>query len=100
VTELGLTDIDITSGIAVRNGEGFCKVTATADDGTVMLGQLDPTAVRLMALGWLEAAEAAIHDAAVFQILTTKLDVKEDAAAMLVADLREHRADRKEDGRR
>lgn len=61
---------------------------------------IEPAAVRIMALGWLEAAEAAIHDAALFRILTTKVDVDPGVAAGLIRDLREHRADRTEDGHR
>ena len=91
--DLGLTDIDITSGIAVRNGQGFCRVTATADDGTVMTGQLPPDQVRIMALGFLEAAEAAVHDAACFRLLVNDVHIDNGRAAGFVAGLRRHRAD-------
>jgi hypothetical protein len=58
-----------------------------------LVGQLTPLEVRTMALQWLAAAEAAIHDAAVFALATTKLGMDERMAGQLISQVREHRAD-------
>ncbi len=88
-----LAHIEITSGVAARNGEGFCRVTAVDSDGQSIEGQLPPDEVRRMALGWLEAADAAISDAAVFRLLKERVGVPDDLAVVFVADLRNFRAD-------
>jgi hypothetical protein len=88
----GLTGIDVASGVNIE-GEPFCHVTATSEDGLELLGQLDPFEVRRMALGWLEAAEAAVHDAAVFRELVSALGVAPSTAAGFVEALRKHRGD-------
>jgi hypothetical protein len=65
----GLSGIDIESGVTPA-GKPFCHVRAVSPDGEVVLhGQLEPGETRALALQWLEAAEAADHDAAVFMEL-------------------------------
>lgn len=76
----GLEGIDIYSGVSVTAREGFCRIEATLDDGTCPTGQLSPDEVRQMALGWLQAAEAAEHDAAVLAELTETLGVTLEVA--------------------
>jgi hypothetical protein len=88
----GLSGIDVASGVNVK-GEPFCHVAATAEDGLELLGQLDPFEVRRMALGWLEAAEAAVHDAAVFRELVETLELAPSTAAVFLEGLRRHRGD-------
>ncbi len=89
----GLSGIYIGSGVSGKTHEPFCHVTCQATDGTFCEGQLDPDTVRRMAYDWLEAAEAAIHDAAVFDLLTKDMSLPEGKAALFINELREHRQD-------
>lgn len=88
----GLSGIDVASGVN-QQGEPFCHVMASAVDGTQLLGQLDPFEVRRMALGWLEAAEAAVHDAAVFRALRDDMELESEMCARFIGELRRHRGD-------
>src|SRR5262245_56485879 len=84
-----LEHIEVVSGVN-HKGEGFCTVSAVGDDRTLMVGQLPPQAVRYMALQWLESAEAAEQDAAVFRVLQ-RLELPSELAAMVITELREGR---------
>ena len=86
-----LRGIDVRSGVNER-GEGFLTVIATAGDGRMILGQLDPATVRRMAMDWLEAAEAAEQDAAVLRCVR-KLELPDELAGAVIAELRDSRAD-------
>jgi hypothetical protein len=97
-----LAGIYVESGVSHRTREPFCRVSvqgATRPPPGVtavtleLVGQLTPLEVRTMALQWLAAAEAAIHDAAVFALATTKLGMDERMAGQLISQVREHRAD-------
>jgi hypothetical protein len=87
----GLEGIDIYSGVGVFTGEGFCRIEAVLTDGTRVTGQLSPDEVRQMALGWLQAAEAAEHDAAVLAELTETLGLTHEVAGSFLLGLRERR---------
>lgn len=88
----GLAGIYIGSGISQKTEEPFCHVTCQSTDGVFCEGQLTPQEVRQTALDWLEAAEAAIHDAAVYKLLrSTGMEAK--MAAHFISTLREHRQD-------
>lgn len=82
-----------------REGKPFCQVTlqhSTDPEGPLLedaVGQLDPREVKSMALGWVTAAEAAIHDGSVFKLLVDTIGVDPEQAAQLIHDLREHRID-------
>lgn len=54
--------------------------------------QFTPDQARRHGLGLIEVAEAATHDAAVFNFLRKKLDLDQSQAAALIADLRNYRA--------
>jgi hypothetical protein len=85
-----LEGIDVRSGVN-HQGKGFCTIVATAQGGRMLLGQLPPEEVRTMALAWLEAAEAAEQDAAVVRCIR-KLNLPDDLAGAIVAELRDDRA--------
>ncbi|MEU4386614.1 hypothetical protein [Promicromonospora sp. NPDC023805] len=87
----GLVGIDVSSGVSLRDGAGFCRVDATLDDGTRVQGDLPPDEVRQMALGWLQAAEAAEHDAAVYAELTENHGFSLEAAGFFLIGLRDRR---------
>lgn len=87
---IGLTGINIESGVSLFTRQGFCMVTATAEDGSELRGQLDPEDVRTMAMHFLSAAEAAEHDAAVFAELE-EMGLEDDVKAAFIASLRKHR---------
>jgi hypothetical protein len=70
---------------------GFVTIRATAENGDVMVGQLDPGEVRAMALRFLEVAEAADQDRIVFTMLTRDMDVPRDTAAVFIRAMREER---------
>lgn len=87
-----LASINVTSGVNERR-EPFLTVAATNGDGTtILLGQLDPTTVRRMAMDWLASAEAAEQDAAVLRIVR-KLELPDELAGAVVHELRNSRAD-------
>jgi ribosomal protein S16 len=93
-----LRGIYVESGISGRSREPFCRVAvqyAERGSGKVLeaVGQLTPQEVRSMARQWMEAAEAAIHDASVFHLLIDEVGLPESGAASFVASLRAHRAD-------
>ena len=68
---IDLVHVETRSGVN-HEGRPFVTVTATGtaeSGGLIMVGQLDPETARTMALGYLESAEAAEHDAALFRVL-------------------------------
>lgn len=77
--------IYITSGVNPK-GKPFCQV----EWGTKK-AQLDPDDVRTMALNWLTSAEAAEHDAAVFNELCQGMDLDINTAGAFIFALRSHR---------
>jgi hypothetical protein len=93
VSKPGVTGIYIGSGVSARTEDGFCQVTVQLTDGRVFEGQLTPEEVRSMARDWFEAAEGAVHDAAVFKKLTRDLGLEAEGAAVFIGELREHRQD-------
>ena len=89
-----LTGIDMESGTAMDDPEhyrGFLIVRATAEDGSVLVGQLNPDEVRAMALQWLEAAEAAEQDRIVMTMLTRDIGIDPPTAARFVSAMRDER---------
>ena len=86
-----LVSIDIRSGVNEK-GDGFLTVIATAGNGRMILGQLDPATVRRLAMDWLESAEAAEQDAAVLRCIR-KLELPEELAGAIVTELRNSRPD-------
>lgn len=90
----GLTDIEVVSGTAEDpdgSFRGFVTVRAVAEDGSMMAGQLHPEEVRLMALNFFGAAEAADQDAIVFRLMTRDLGVEAEDVAGFVMRMREER---------
>lgn len=89
-----LTDVLVESGL-VRDPDGsfrgFCHITAKATDGSEWRGQLDPGDVRLMALGFLGAAEASDHDAAVGNLLSIEFGLGLEETHRFIQSLRDHR---------
>lgn len=84
-----LTNIFMTSGVNEK-GEGFVTIAAHGDDGTILVGQLDPEEIRKHAMGYLEAAEAADQDAAVLRVIRN-LELPEELAGMVITELRNSR---------
>jgi hypothetical protein len=85
------TDINIESGVSAKNGAPFCKLELILEDGTKAYGQMSPPEVRMMALHFMEVADAATSDAAVMSLLTQKLGLDLAYAAAMLRDLRDHR---------
>ena len=84
-----IREITVSSGVNIM-GKPFCHVTCVAGD-LEHKGQLTPDEVRAMALAWLTAAEAAEHDAAVFNELQEGLDLSIQVAGGFIAALRARR---------
>lgn len=88
--------LDSTEHISGVNEDlaGFVQIRAQGQlqDGTpvVLLGQLDPAALRQAALHMLEAAEAAESDALVARALT-ELDLEQPFVGQFLVRLREIR---------
>jgi len=90
----GLANIEMTSGVSEQH-KGFVTVRATgeyAGEPVILLGQLTPDEMRAHALAYLEAAEAAESDAAVFAEMTEGLRLDPGAVGAFVAALRARRA--------
>lgn len=79
------------AGVSEATGEPFVLTRAEGDTVT-LVGQLPPDEVRRLAFGLLEAAEAAVHDAALLRFLTANGSDLENAAHLIGA-LREYRAE-------
>jgi hypothetical protein len=86
--------IEIESGVNPA-GDPFCRINIfTGQDGEqIAAGQLTPSECRDMALKWLEAAEAAEHDAASYRCMMADYDLSRNAAASFIAAIRHHRGD-------
>lgn len=79
--------ITVESGVSLFTKQGFCILSVNGE----RVGQLDPSQVRDMAMGWLAAADAAESDAAVFAELTEYMELPEHTAAAFVQSLRARR---------
>jgi len=86
-----LESIDMVSGVN-EQGEGFVHVFARADGDVVAMGQLTPKQMRDHGMDAIQAAEAAEQDAAVLRTLR-RLELPDDLAAHVVAELRATRED-------
>lgn len=84
-----LASVFVSSGVNER-GEGFCTASAHTQGGRIIVGQLSPEEVRMMALAWLGAAEAAEQDAAVLRCVR-KLGLPDELAGGIIAELRDTR---------
>jgi hypothetical protein len=86
-----LSNVEISSGVN-HEGKPFCTIVCQTMSKRLIIGQLDPDEVRRMALQWLETAEAADQDAAVLRVMR-KMNLPDDLAAVIVAELRDSRSD-------
>jgi hypothetical protein len=98
-----LASITAVSGVAADTSEAFVQLRAVSGcviDGeldVVLLGQLDPSAARDLAMSILEAADAADFDAMLFALMLRRLngDPAADAkASAILNDLRMERVER------
>lgn len=87
--------VEMESGVSLFTGEPFVAVRTlgTLDNGraVTLAGQLSPTELREHAMRMLEAAEAAVQDAALLRFLDDKLGLDKAAGGRIIADLREFR---------
>lgn len=88
--ELENTFIEVISGVSLFTRKPFCTIVI---DGKPS-GQMDPNEVRTMALGWLEAAEAAEMDAMVMAEMTDEngLGLPIEVAGEFIKSLRNRRS--------
>jgi hypothetical protein len=89
-----LADIYMTSGLATDaegKYEGFVTISCQDQAGNIFTGQADPSEVRMMALRWLEAAEAADQDCIVMTMLTRDLNIPPEHAAGFIRAMRSER---------
>lgn len=86
----GLTDLDVASGVN-REGQPFCMILASGEDGTRLQGEMNPDELRTLAMHWNHAAEAAEQDALLFQVLTQDSKMDEAAAAQFIVMMRDKR---------
>src|SRR5215831_12481048 len=92
-----LASIHIQSGLretsqGSNDFRGFCTIFCTATDGSRVLGQLDPQEVRKMALNFLGAAESAVQDAIVMNMMVRDVGAEPSLGASLVTKMRDERA--------
>jgi hypothetical protein len=80
--------IDVESGVSAASGYGFVTLRWGA-----MSGQLTPREARAHALGIIEAADAAEHDAVVMRWLVTTLSMDPVKVALVLGELRQARAE-------
>ena len=86
-----LTNIYMTTGVNEK-GDGFITIAAHGSDGTMMVGQLPPEAMRAHGSEAMAAAEAAEQDAAVRRCVR-KLELPDELAGAIITELRESRAE-------
>jgi hypothetical protein len=86
-----LSNVIMTTGLSAFTHEPFLGVRAEAVDGSFMSGQLTVGEVRMMALNWLAAAEAAESDAIVFAVCVEDVGLEKDAALGMIFQMRERR---------
>jgi hypothetical protein len=86
-----IANIEVRSGVNDKL-DGFITVIVTTGDGRMLLGQIDAATMRDMAMQFLEVAEAAEQDAAAFRCIR-KLELPEELAAAIIAELRDSRDD-------
>lgn len=96
MTGRALTDlvgIELESLLAPREGDDVLpRVTIRVEhDGGVAIGQLDVPEAERMALQWLQVCATAADDAALYRLLTVKLEQPVELAGRLIADLRSFR---------
>lgn len=83
-----IESVEVRSGVN-EEGEGFCHLIVQID-GRLHMGQLPPALMRSMAMDWLQAAEAAEQDAAVFRCIR-KLQLPDEMAGAVIAEMRDSR---------
>jgi hypothetical protein len=89
-----VTRLGFASGVSAFTGEPFIAMEATFGDGSRRrAGQLTPIEARQHALAVLEAAEAAVHDAAVVRWLQVRMELEPQAAVTVLCELRGFRQD-------
>jgi hypothetical protein len=84
-----IAGIECRSGVNDRD-QGFITVVVTTGDERMLLGQLDAATARQLGMQFLEVAEAAEQDAAVMRVIH-KLDLPEELAGAVIAELRDSR---------
>jgi hypothetical protein len=87
-----LTNLKIEAGVSLFDGQAYCRIEALGTGSFFLAGQLSPAEVRKLALSWLEAAEAAEHDAMLFGYMRDVMKMEDEAAAIVVEELRKRRA--------
>lgn len=87
-----LAEIHIESGVSMFTYEGFISVRALGKNGKALYGQLSAAEARAQGLAFLEAAESAEQDAAVFAA-TRKLGLADEVAGHIVGAIRTARSD-------
>lgn len=91
-----LSEIYFESGVSAFTGDPFLSVEVAFTDGTRRRGaQMTPQQAREHALHVLEAAEAAVHDAAMHKWLKEKVGMDPEQAAAGVHELRDYRTDQR-----
>lgn len=89
-----IVQLDFHSGVSAFTGEPFVAFYATLADGSVrQAGQMTPANAREHAGAVFQAAEAAVHDAAMAQWLRERVGMEPEKAATAVHELREFRKD-------
>lgn len=90
--EATIAGVFIESFVTVE-GKPFCPIEVALSDGRTFRAQLSPGEARKTALDWLQVAEAAVSDAAVWTMLTRKYGMDAQHAAYFVGELRTTRID-------
>lgn len=85
-----LAGIKMVSGVSMFDGSPFIQTRAVDEEGNEMIGQLDPTELRVHGQGCFEAAEAAETDALIWA-LGQEAGIDETLTAALLVGLREKR---------
>lgn len=95
MTGRALTDlvgVELESLLAPRGDDVLPRVTIrVTHEGGVAIGQLDVPEAERMALQWLQVCATAADDAALYRLLTVKLEQPAELAGRLIADLRSFR---------
>ncbi|WP_258904842.1 CREG family protein [Actinokineospora sp. UTMC 2448] len=93
-----IVSLSMASGVSAFTGEPFVNLMVNFADGSrKTAGQLTPQQTREHALALLEAAEAAVHDAAMARWMRSQ-GATQEVAGSAVAAIRAYREDQESEG--
>jgi hypothetical protein len=89
-----LAQINVEAGVSLFTHKPFCRIEIKDDKGAVnVVGQLDPDAVRALAMQWIEAACAAEHDALLMNFMLDTVGMEDETVGHMLLEMRRLRGE-------